>query len=101
MAADVTDQMVQDYARDGAVLVRGLFAPWVEQLRAGIEKNMAAPTQQMPTLKPGEQGRFFDDYCNWDKIAEFRDTIFAPEVAQAAARLMQSPRVQLFHDHET
>ncbi len=99
MNAIVTDQMVKDYARDGAVLVKGLFAPWVEDLRAGVEKNMAAPTQQMPTLKPGEKGRFFDDYCNWDRIEEFRRAIFAPEVAQAASRLMQSPRVQLFHDH--
>lgn len=67
--AVVTDAMVADYARDGVVLVKGLFADWVEPLRAGVEKNMADPSPQlMATLKPGETGRFFDDYCNWGRI---------------------------------
>lgn len=65
----VTGEMVEDYARDGVVIVRGLFADWVETLRAGVEKNMADPSPQlMATLKPGEKGRFFDDYCNWTRI---------------------------------
>ncbi len=52
----VTDEMVRAYQADGVVLVKGLMAGWVEALRAGVEANMAAPGQPMPTLKPGEQG---------------------------------------------
>ncbi len=96
---EVTEAQVRAYQADGAVLVKGLMAAWVEVLRAGVEANMAAPGQPMPTLKPGEQGRFFDDYCNWQRIPQFREAIFGSDAGRVAAALMGSDRVQLFHDH--
>ena len=100
MAGQVTDAMVADYQRDGVVLVKGLFADWVDVLRAGVEENMASPSPQvMATLKPGEKGRFFDDYCNWSRIGAFEQAIRGSGAAEAAAALMGSQRVQLFHDH--
>ncbi len=96
----VTDGMVADYQQDGVVLVKGLFADWVDLLRAGVEENIANPSPQvMATLKPGERGRFFDDYCNWSRIPAFEQVIRQSGAAEAAARLMGSERVQLFHDH--
>ena len=95
----VTDDMVETYQRDGVVLVKGLWADWVAMLRAGVARNMAEPTHQMPTLKPGEAGSFFDDYCNWTRIPEFAAVIRQSEAAQVAAQLIQSDRVQVFHDH--
>ena len=96
----VTEAMVEAYQRDGAVLVKGLWADWVAMLRAGILRNMAEPSSaQMATLRPGEPGYFFDDYCNWARIAEFEAVIRQSDVADVASRLMQSDRVQLFHDH--
>ena len=50
-------------------------------------------------LHAHEAGRFFDDYCNWQRIPEFREVIETSDVAAVAAALMQSDRVQLFHDH--
>ena len=47
-------------------------------------------------LRKKENGRFFDDYCNWERIPEFRKTIFDNEIITAAAKLMQSQSVQLF-----
>jgi ectoine hydroxylase-related dioxygenase (phytanoyl-CoA dioxygenase family) len=95
----VTEDMVDTYQREGVVLVKGLFADWVEMLRAGVARNMANPGQPMPTLKPGEAGRFFDDYCNWQRIPEFAAVIRQSPAAEVAGRLMGSPFVQLFHDH--
>jgi ectoine hydroxylase-related dioxygenase (phytanoyl-CoA dioxygenase family) len=95
----VTDEMVKAYQRDGAVLVKGLFADWVAMLRVGVARNMAAPGQPMPTLKAGEAGQFFDDYCNWQRIPEFAAVIRQSPAAAVAARLMRSSVVQLFHDH--
>jgi hypothetical protein len=67
--------------RDGVVLVKRPLGRLGGPLRAGVARNMAAPTSQMPTLKPGEQGRFFDDYCNWSRVPEFREAIFRSGVA--------------------
>jgi ectoine hydroxylase-related dioxygenase (phytanoyl-CoA dioxygenase family) len=100
MTTIVTDQMIEDFQRDGAVLVKGLWKDWVEPLRAGIERNMTEPGPYgAENLKPGEGGRFFDDYCNWTRIPEFEKVIKGSDVAQVAAKLMGSQRVQMFHDH--
>ena len=90
----------ETFRRDGAVLVRGLFASHVQELRAGVERNMAEPgPHAAENLHDGEAGRFFDDYCNWSRIPEFERVIRGSEAAAVAAELMGSRSVQLFHDH--
>jgi ectoine hydroxylase-related dioxygenase (phytanoyl-CoA dioxygenase family) len=96
----ITQGHIDAYRRDGAVLVKGLFADYVETIRRGIEFNMAEPgTYAAENLKPGESGRFFDDYCNWTRIADFEEVVRASPAAAVAADLMQSTTVQIFHDH--
>lgn len=96
----VTDTDIEAYQRDGAVVIRGLFKDWVETIRAGIERNLREPGEYAAeNLKPGEGGRFFDDYCNWRRIPEFVEVIERSPAAQVAAALMRSKTVQMFHDH--
>lgn len=96
----VTRDQIDAYARDGAVVIRGLFADHVEALRAGVARNMAEPgPYAAENLQAGEAGRFFDDYCNWQRIPEFEAAARDPAVIAAAAALMNSETVQLFHDH--
>ena len=49
----VTDEMIETYQRDGVVLIKGLWADWVEELRAGVARNMAepAPSTDVPDLR--------------------------------------------------
>ncbi|MEL7131287.1 MAG: phytanoyl-CoA dioxygenase family protein [Pseudomonadota bacterium] len=96
----VSSEDVATYQADGVVLIRGLLANHVERLRAGVARNMADPGPYVSTNdKPGETGLFFDDYCNWQRIPEFRTVVFDPYIAQVAATLMRSQKAQLFHDH--
>tara|TARA_R110002096_G_scaffold13722_8_gene48309 strand:- start:2762 stop:3550 length:789 start_codon:yes stop_codon:yes gene_type:complete len=98
--AGISATSIEDFQRDGAVLVKGLWAGWVDVLRAGIERNMADPgPYAAENLKQDEGGRFFDDYCNWQRIPEFERVIRESDVAEVAGALMRSQRVQLFHDH--
>ncbi len=100
MGKYVTEQQVADYQRDGAVCIPGLFKDWVEPIRAGIERNMREPgPYAAENLKPGDTGRFFDDYCNWERIPEFVEIVRNSPAARAAAELMQSKTAQMFHDH--
>lgn len=88
------------FQADGAVYLPGLFADWIDVIASGIERNLSEPgPYAAENTRPGDSGRFFDDYCNWHRIAEFRELIFDSPAADAAARLMASERVQLFHDH--
>ena len=96
----LTPEQIEAYRRDGVVLVRGLFADHVDTIRAGIERNMAEPgPHAAENLKEGEGGRFFDDYCNWTRIPEFKAVIRESPAAAVAAELMGSDNVQMFHDH--
>ncbi|MFV1877376.1 phytanoyl-CoA dioxygenase family protein [Nioella sp.] len=100
MAVTVTQEQIAEFARDGAVLIKGLFADHVDTLRKGVERNMAEPgPYAAENLLPGEGGRFFDDYCNWTRIPEFEQVIRHSDAARVAGELMRSDSVQIFHDH--
>lgn len=96
----ITTAQIDDFQNDGAVLIKGLFADWVPQIGEAIAANMANPgPYAAENLQTGEAGRFFDDYCNWqnsDLLAQIMAHSPGPE---AAAALMQSHKVQFFHDH--
>lgn len=96
----LTPEHIDTYQRDGVVLIKGLFKDHVDSIRSGIERNMAEPgPYASENLKEGEGGRFFDDYCNWTRISEFKQVIHTSSAAEVAAELMGSNRVQVFHDH--
>lgn len=96
----VSTDIVEAYQRDGAVLIKGLFVDWVDEIAAGIEQNMSEPgPYAAENLQDGERGRFFDDYCNWNRIAAFEEVIRTSSAADVAAQLMGSEQAQFFHDH--
>jgi ectoine hydroxylase-related dioxygenase (phytanoyl-CoA dioxygenase family) len=90
--------VAEAFRRDGAVPIRGLLDDaQVETLRRGIERNRAEPG-------PFAQGHgadrtFFEDFCNWERIAEYEEVIHGAELGRVAAELMGSGSVRLFHDH--
>jgi ectoine hydroxylase-related dioxygenase (phytanoyl-CoA dioxygenase family) len=96
----VSQELIDTYQREGVVCIRGLFADHVDALRAGVQANMDAPgPYASENKKAGETGRFFDDYCNWQRIPEFAEVIRDPAITDVAAALMGCDRVQMFHDH--
>jgi len=96
----LTTDQIEAFKRDGAVMIPGLFADWVDEIRAGIDRNMAEPgPYAAENLTDGEAGRFFDDYCNWQRIPEFQRVIYESDAVEAARDLMGSETVQMFHDH--
>lgn len=99
-ASILDPSLVDAYRRDGVVLIKGLFNGWVDAIRDGIDRNMAEPgPYAAENLKDGESGRFFDDYCNWNRIPEFADVVRHSPAGAVAAELMESRTAQIFHDH--
>ena len=81
------------FARDGAVLLKGLFKDWVEPLRQGITALMADPSPLERSYHPeGDAAPFFQDLCNWQRFADFRRFVLSSPAAGAAARLMDRAR---------
>jgi ectoine hydroxylase-related dioxygenase (phytanoyl-CoA dioxygenase family) len=97
-AATSTTQLVRDFRRDGAVAVRGLLSPaQLDQLRRGIERNRADPSPL--GQGHGDDRGFFEDFCNWRRIAEYESVIRSSGLGELSAELMGSRTVRLFHDH--
>ncbi len=96
----VTGEQVEAYRRDGAACLRGVFADWVESVREGVERNIAEPGPVATEHKLDDgRGRFFEEYCNWQRIPQYRDFVCDSSAASLAARLMGATRVQIFHEH--
>jgi ectoine hydroxylase-related dioxygenase (phytanoyl-CoA dioxygenase family) len=96
----IEDQACDAYARLGAICLRGAFSDWIEVLRAGVERNHEEPGPYFSeNISADETGRFWDDYCNWQRIPEFQRFITQSNAAEFAARVMRSKTAQFFHDH--
>ncbi|MDG1879361.1 MAG: phytanoyl-CoA dioxygenase family protein [Paracoccaceae bacterium] len=96
----LSKEHIKSFQDDGVVLIKGLFADYVELIQMGIDYNIQNPGRYAAeNIKDGEGGRFFDDYCNWNRISQFQEVIKNSKVAEVAAGLMKSKTVQVFHDH--
>ena len=95
----VNQASIDAYARDGAVVLRGAFADWLEPLRQGIEQVMAHPSPLERSYHPAGSAPFFQDLCNWQRIPAFHDFVRHSPAAALAADLMQSRSARFFHDH--
>lgn len=89
------------FRRDGAVALRGVFDHgWIDTLRAGIDADMAAPTDNFTrhTKDPDAPG-YFEDYWAWAKIPQFEDFVRHSPCAELAAGLLGAPSVNLVMDN--
>ena len=97
----IDNSIRETYQRDGVVPLRALIpAEWIARLREGVDENMRDPGPHAKRYTPdGSPGMFFGDYCNWERITAYREFFFASSLKQAAAALMGSPKVNLYHEH--
>ena len=97
----VNKDVINNYKNQGVALLRNVISKnWLGKLAKGIEKNFQKPSQYKCVYEE-ENGKeiFYDDYCNWQRIEEYKDFIFNSDVAKIAVQLMQSKKVNLFHEH--
>ena len=93
---------VATFQRDGVVCLPGAFTDWVELLRAGLERNLADPLSYafpVESTREGAPGRFFDSYCNWQRIPEYAAYVERSAAAAMAGQFMGSAHAQYFHEH--
>ncbi|WP_175828903.1 phytanoyl-CoA dioxygenase family protein [Burkholderia cepacia] len=63
----VTDQMKRDLARDGAIVVRGLFSPErLQRMREAFDYGIAHPSPLHGVVYKGTPDETFNDYGNFE-----------------------------------
>ena len=95
----LSQKQIDDYQKNGAVIIKSVFKDWIEPLRNGFQKVLDKPSLHGRENVSENNGRFFEDYCNWERVEEFKDCIFNSLAAQIFAEATSSKSIQIFHDH--
>ena len=95
----LSDTDTELYQKQGAILIKNIFKPWIDLLRDGFEKVLNKPGPHARENVTNREGRFFEDYCNWQRINEFKKFAEESPAAQIVAEATGSKSIQLFHEH--
>ena len=95
----LSEKQIKDYQKKGAIIIKDIFKDWIEPLRKGFQKVLDNPSIHGRENVKNNKGRFFEDYCNWERIEEFKNCIFNSPGAQIVAEATNSKATQIFHEH--
>ena len=97
----IKKQIIEDYQNNGATLLKNIIdLKWIKELKVGVKKNFENPSKYKCVYeKNNGKELFYDDYCNWNRINEYKNFIFNSNIAKIAKQLMKSKKVNLFHEH--
>ena len=97
----IDKKISNEFQNNGVVLLKKIIdQKWIEELRKGVEHNFQNPSKYKCVYEESDnQEIFYDDYCNWQRIKEYKNFIFNSDIAKIAGLLMQSNKVNLFHEH--
>lgn len=97
----ISSYIINEFNNNGVVVLRNIISNnWINVLKRGLKKNFKNPSKYKCVYeKNNKEELFYDDYCNWDKIDEYKNFIFDSNIAKIAKDLMQSNKVNLFHEH--
>ena len=100
MTTILSDKQILNYKNDGVILIKKVFSPWIKKLKNGFQKVLDNPSPHgRENISKRHEGRFFEDYCNWERIEEFKDFIFNSPAAEIVAQSTRSKKIQVFHEH--
>ena len=93
--------LIDDYQRDGAVVLRGVLdAGELACLARGIEHNLSHLSPlALVASEPDDPGRFVEDFCTWQQNPDFEAILKRSRLPRLAGELMRSQQVRLYHDH--
>ncbi len=97
----IKNSIINDYKENGVVVLRNIISKkWINILKRGVKKNFENPSKYKCVYEEKNNKEiFYDDYCNWNKIEEYKQFIFKSKISLVAKELMRSSKVNLFHEH--
>ena len=94
MTIKLSEYQISKYKNDGVILVKEAFLPWIDKLKNGFQKVLDNPSiYGRENTSNKNEGRFFEDYCNWERIDEFKDFFFNSPAAEIIAQSTSSKRI--------
>ena len=74
----IDDKIINEFLKNGVVLLKQIIEPhWILELQKGVEYKFKNPSKYKCVYEElnGDEV-FYDDYCNWKRIREYRTFIF-------------------------
>ena len=68
----LTDKHIKDYKNFGVIIIKDVLKDWIEPLRVGSRKVLDNLSTHGRENINDDKGIFFEDYCNWQRINEFK-----------------------------
>ena len=101
LAPNVTEQQIEAYRRDGAVLLPALVSgEWLRTIRRGIEANLDNPGHNSAVRVSDGKGRmFFEDAGIWRRNPEYARFLFQSLMPHVAASLTGRESLRVFFDN--
>ncbi len=96
----LTDDELDTFARDGVVMLPGIFdSSWLSLAAAGLERHLSAPTERARVWDRDAEGRtMFWDSMAWQGVPEYEEFVRSSPAARLAAGLLRSERIRYFFD---
>ena len=97
----ISNSKINEYNENGVIVLRNIInKKWINKLKKGLKKNFEKPSKYKCVYEKNDKKElFYDDYCNWKRILEYKQFIFDSNIALIAKTLLQSKKVNLFHEH--
>ena len=97
----IDSEQINCYQEKGVVVLTNVInKDWLKNIEIGIKKNFKNPSKYKCVYeKIDNKELFYDDYCNWQQIFEYKDFLFNSGIVNIASKLMNSKKVNLFHEH--
>ena len=100
LARPITEAEIKTYEETGVVHLKGLIdMDWVEHLRERMEHALNNPGKLAHNLSHDDpNGKFVSETFLWHQHEGFRDFIYQSPVAEIAAQVMRSVKVNIVFD---
>ena len=97
----INKETINFYQNNGVVLLKEIISKsWINKLKQGVKKNFKKPSKYKCVYeKNNNKELFYDDYCNWQRILEYKDFLFNSGIAYIGCQLMNSKKINIFHEH--
>ncbi len=98
---DVSAEEREAYARDGAVVLRGMLQPeWIERMGEAVDRAVNSPSAAASEYtEKGKSGRYLGDFFVWRRDPLFRAFELESPLPRIAAQMMGgASEITLFYD---
>lgn len=95
----VTDQVVEEFQENGAVILRNVLSPaWLALADEGIQRVLMNPGPGTRKVHGDTPGAYVSDYCSYDVTPEYQRLLKYSPLADVMQRVLRSRNIWLLFD---